>query len=154
MKLSRAIIIILVTLLGATEASVSVSKERVLSSRFSSDDYINSKEISAANGKYSMYVEGLGTVLIHSVRYKATQATKTGIKSCLIDKRALESEILQSFKNLSGRGLSSETTKEIKMKGIMQGGQMVCSSGGSNCTVIVSKPGCSYDPDSAELPCS
>ena len=111
--------------------------------------FISSDEIARADGKFQFAVKGVGSVTIHSVVSKKEKA-----RSCLIDRASLEQEITHAFRSTNRNDVNGDTTVEVKLKGVMQGDQMVCSAGGSNCTVLVTIPDCSYDPDSAELPCS
>ena len=138
----------------AANTSQAIAMEKKLSD-FSELDYISGKEINAANGRYSTQMEGLGTVNLKLVSLSgAAYKRKADMGCCLIDKRALEKQITRGFRSMSGGDAQGERTVEVKMKGEMKNGQMVCSEGGSNCTVHVSKPGCRYDPVSAALLCS
>jgi hypothetical protein len=118
------------------------------SAKFDSKTYIDSKEVKEARGKYSMKVKGVGSVYVQSVSTNQTNSTIQNPKSCLIDKASLKQEIARAFKSNGDGGSHKVKTREIKLKGEMQGDQMVCSSGGDNCTVIINV----WDPDDARLP--
>ena len=108
--------------------------------------YIKSEKIN--KGGVTLQIDGVGKVLIKSVTARTKRTQDGEVKSCLVDKKALKREIMRSFKNLAGNDIQKAKTREIKLKGEMDGGQMVCSSGGDNCTVIVA----AWDPDDPVLP--
>ncbi len=122
--------------------------QSVHSAQFDSKTYIDAEEIKAAHGKYPMNIKGVGSVHIQSVSTGQGGSTIESTKSCLIERAALEQEITRAFKSAGDDGTHKGETREVKMKGEEKDGQMVCSSGGTNFTVIVVV----WDPDDPRLP--
>ncbi|MDC0435043.1 hypothetical protein OAM69_05315 [bacterium] len=118
----------------------------------SKQEHIKVKEISAMKNGYPMQVEGIGKVIIKSVYGLDSKRTANGVKSLLVNKYGLRKQIIRHYNSLDKGAEKNGHSMQLKILAKQPGDVVICyllGLSGPICFVI----SCSYDPDSAVLPC-
>lgn len=129
--------VVVACLLGANPMQEAYAKSRGIS-----DVYITSYQLGSSERGYALKVPGSGDFRILSVTADDPKA-----KNCLIDRRSLAEIIRKKNFRAPPAGVQGKK-REIKMKAMRQGNEVVCSGTGTGCIVIVAV----WDPDDPVLP--